>query len=80
VVGRTGAANLEMRFATQGNRIKSSYLAHRFREFNLTEAGLSFIRTWSALKHANLRHSALTGSDTNQHRLDPAQLTRIKKS
>jgi hypothetical protein len=43
VVGRTGAANIELRFATQGNPIKSSYLAHRLRESNLTEACLTFI-------------------------------------
>jgi hypothetical protein len=43
VVGRAGAANVELSFATQGNRIKNSYLTHRLREFKLTEACLTFI-------------------------------------
>jgi hypothetical protein len=43
VVGRTGAANVELRFATQRNRIKSSYLTHRLTEFNLTEACRTFV-------------------------------------
>jgi hypothetical protein len=43
VVGRTGAANVELRFATQGNRIKSLFPTHRLRESNLTEACLTFI-------------------------------------
>jgi hypothetical protein len=43
VVGRTGAANVELRFATQGNWIKRSFLAHRLRESDLTEARLTFI-------------------------------------
>jgi len=42
VVRRTGAANVELSFATKGNRIKSSYLTPRLREFKLTEAFLTF--------------------------------------
>jgi len=42
-VGRTGAAGLELRFATQGNRIMCAHLAHQLRQFKLTEACLTFI-------------------------------------
>jgi hypothetical protein len=48
VVGRTGAANVELRLATQGNRIKSSYPGASF----LVLLPLSEFRQWLSALYA----------------------------